>query len=281
MKNLYTSSEARQILNVSTSTFKILVDNGKIRKETPLGKKQGYYVAEDVDKLAAERAPFAKIEKSTKRGGIRKETALKTDVDWLKPSDLPAILKLDYKVYGENIVGDIGLYISWYKKNHNLTLVSFERGNRENILAYMCLLPLPENTILSVLAENRSELSINPNEVETYDRPGSYTLLAESVVTHPEHPEQLNNVLQGMLDFWYEIYPEKCLEKVYAQTVSDDGDRLVRKLYFSPLYNLSDKAYVLDMRKPGISRIIKTFQEWIKQKDEKTLKTSQHSQTML
>jgi len=31
-------------------------------------------------------------------------------------------------------------------------------------------------------------------------------------------------------------------EKIYAQAASEAGDILVRKLYFSPLYNLSDEA---------------------------------------
>jgi len=265
MEDLYTSSKAREILNVSTSTFKILVDGGKIRKRTPPGKKQGYYVKEDVDKVAKERAAFAKIEQSTKRGKTR-TGILKTDVDWLKPSDLPAVLKLDYIVYRENIVGDIGLYMSWYKKNHRLTLLSFERGNRENILAYACLIPLPERVILSILKEARSELSISPDEVETYERSGGYTLLAESVVTHPDHPEQLNRVMQSVLEYWYEQYPDKYIEKIYAQAFSDQGDILARKLYFSPLYDLSDRAYVLDLRKRGATRIVRDFQDRLKQK---------------
>ena len=32
-----------------------------------------------------------------------------------------------------------------------------------------------------------------------------------------------------------------------------------RKLYFSPLYHVSDTAYVLDLRKPGISKIVRNF----------------------
>jgi ATPase subunit of ABC transporter with duplicated ATPase domains len=41
---------------------------------------------------------------------------------------------------------------------------------------------------------------------------------------------------------------------------------LARKLYFSPLYHISDTAYVLDLRKPGISKIVRNFQEYLKQK---------------
>lgn len=266
MEDVYSSTEARKILNVSTSTFKTYVDKGKIRKITPPGKTQGVYVKADVDKLAKEKEPFRQIEKGSKQKGRKKAGPIKTDVDWMKPSDLPAVLKLDYAVFQEGIVGDIGLYVSWFKKNPKITLLSFEKSNRENVLAYISLIPLPEQVILSILKEDRSELTISPGEIETYDRPGGYTLLAESVVTHPKYPEQLNSVIQSALEFWYEQYPDKYVEKIYAQAFSDDGDVLIRKLYFSPLYNLSDRAYVLDLNKKGASRLIRSFQERLERK---------------
>jgi hypothetical protein len=270
MEDLYTSGQAREILGISTSTFKTYVDSGRIRKITPSGKKQGFYVKEDVEKVLKERAPFVHVNKSSKRGKATKVAGtIKTDVDWMKPSDLPAILKLDYVVYKEDIVGDIGLYVSWYRKNPKITLLSFERGNRENVLAYISLVPLPEPVILTILKEDRSELSISPTEIEVYKRSGGYTLLAESVVTHSEHPEQLNHVIQSILEFWYEQYPDKYIEKIYAQTFSDEGDVLIRKLYFSPLYDLSDRAYVLDLKKKGASRLIQTFQGRLAQKIHK------------
>ena len=148
---------------------------------------KGMYVKEDVDKLAKEMRPFKK------RGQASKE--LVTAVDWQKISDLPAILKLDLKVYQEQIVGDIGLYISWEKKNPKITLLPFEKNNREHVLAYISLVPLPEKIILSNLKGERPELSIQPKEIETYERKGGYTLLAESVVVDPDYPEQLNTVL--------------------------------------------------------------------------------------
>ena len=272
MEDLYTSGKARQVLSVSSSTFKTLVDSGKIRKMTPPGKKQGYYVKEDVDKLAKERSPFATIEQSAKRRRASKKENIVTEVDWMKPSDLPAILKLDYIVYQEDIVGDIGLYISWCKKNPKITLLSFDKNNRENVLAYISLVPLPEETILSILKEEKSELSIGPKEVETYERPGGYILLAESAVTHPDHPEQLNHVIRAIFEHWCKQYPTKYIEKIYAQVFSEEGDVLVRKLFFSPLYDLSDKAYVLDLRRRGASRVVRNFQECLKQKESTTRK---------
>ncbi len=264
-KQLYTSSEARAKLGASTSTFKRYIDTGKIRKITPPNKKQGMYVKEDVDKLVEEMRPFANITRQKRTVEDRK---IPTSVDWQKISDLPAILKLDLIVYKENIVGDIALYISWEKKNPKITLFSFERNNRENVLAYISLVPLPEQTILSLLKEGeRAELSISASEIETYERKGGYTLLAESVVTHPDHPEQLFNLFKEVLDYWYEQYPDRYIEKIYANAVSDHGDILARKLFFSPLYDVSDTAYVLDLKKPGITKVVRNFQESLKQKE--------------
>ena len=265
MEQLYSSSEARRKLNASTSTFKRLVDSGKIRKVTPPNKKQGMYVSTDVDRIAEEMKPFSGNTRYRNKQG-RLNNDLSTATDWQKISDLPAILKLDLKVYQENIVGDIGLYISWERKNPKITMLSFESGNREHVLAYISLVPLPEQIILSILKGERPELSISPDEVETYERKGGYILLAESVVIDPDHPEQLNNVLREVLTHWCRQYPDRYIEKIYADAATDHGEMLARKLYFSPLYHVSDTAYVLDLRKPGISKIVRNFQECLKQK---------------
>ncbi len=194
-------------------------------------------------------------------------------MDWQKISDLPAILKLDLKVYQENIVGDMGLYISWERKNPHITLLSFESTNREHVLAYVSLVPLPEQVILSILKGERPELSISADEIETYERKGGYTLLAESVVIDPDHPEQLNNVLREVLHYWCKQYPDRYIEKIYADAATDHGDILARKLYFSPLYYISDTAYVLNLKNPGVSKVVRNFQDCLKQKASKTNKT--------
>ncbi|HTK05879.1 MAG TPA: hypothetical protein VL485_01815 [Ktedonobacteraceae bacterium] len=216
----------------------------------------------------------------TVRDKLRKKKSLKsnkqileTEVDWQKISDLPAILKLDLTVFKENIVGDIGLYISWERKNPQITLLSFEKGNRENVLAYISLVPLPEKIILSILRGEREELSISADEVEDYQRKGGYALLAESIVAHPDHPEQINHLLREILRFWCESYPDRYIEKIYAQAASNTGDVLIQKLFFAPLYELADNAHVLDMKRPGASKFIKNFQQCLKDK-EQALKAS-------
>src|SRR2546423_15633750 len=84
------------------------------------------------------------------------------------------------------------------------------------VLAYMILVPLPEQIILSILKGERPELSISADEVETYERKGGYILLAESVVVDPDHPEQLITVLREVLSYWSKQYPLRYIEKIYA-----------------------------------------------------------------
>jgi len=109
---------------------------------------------------------------------------------------------------------------------------------------------------MDVLKGNRSEMDIQPDEILAYDRPGGYNLLVESAVSHPDHPEQLGKVLKGLADFWCGQYPERYIEKIYAQAVSEKGDVLIQKLYFAARYDIAETAFMLDLKHPGASRLI-------------------------
>ena len=265
-KNMIESEEAIKLYveaGLSANSFYRHAREGKIRKTLPELRERGaLYNESDIKGIIGKKLGTSGSGKTHREE--RKQVA--TEVTWQKISDLPAILKLDLQVYKDNLVGDIGLYISWAKKNTKITLLSFESGNRDNVLAYISLVPLQEKVILSILKGERKELSIHPDEVENYEHKGEYTLLAESIVIHPDHPEQLNKVLGAMLAYWCQQYPERYIKKIYADAASEHGDVLVRKLFFSPLYDVSDTAYVLDLRKPGISRVVKRFQECLEAK---------------
>ena len=244
------------------NAFNYRARKGDIAKIPGATERDTRYSAKDITAVREKE-----LERRKKKSKIKRDV-VETEVDWQKISDLPAILKLDLKVYKEETVGDIGLYIAWERKNPKITLLSFEKGNRENIFAYLSLVPLPEDDIIWVLKDNDKELAIKPENIESYDRKGAYTLLAESIVADPDHSEQLNKIIRDLFDFWYQQYPERYVEKIYARADSKAGDIFIRKLFFSPLYDISDEAYVLDLRKPGIAPLIKRFQENLVAKDE-------------
>ncbi|GCF10609.1 hypothetical protein [Dictyobacter arantiisoli] len=147
-----------------------------------------------------------------------------------------------------------------------MSLAAFDANDRRTVLAYIAIIPIKESTILKVLKGEMKETDIRPEDIELYDRKGGYTLLAESAACHPDYPEKLGEVIRYLLNYWLEQYPDRYIEKIYAQAASDKGDILIQKLFFAPLYDLAEDAYVLDMKRPGASRLIRNFQDSLKNK---------------
>jgi hypothetical protein len=151
-------------------------------------------------------------------------------------------------------------------RNPHLALAIFDSPKRERILAYISLLPLPEPIIFEVLRGERQETRIRSEEVETYERKGGYTLLAESVVADPDHPEQLNTLLKHLAEYWCEQYPDRYVTKIYAKTECRRGDILIQKLFFAPREDLAPNTHVLNLSRPGASRFVRHFQQCIEEK---------------
>jgi hypothetical protein len=189
-------------------------------------------------------------------------------IDWLRPTDIPASLALDQIVYHEMFLAEAEVYMAWRRKNPYLSMAAFDAKDRRICYAYLGLIPLPEPIILDILTGKKDEKDITPDEILTYDQPGEYTLLANSAVVHPDYPELINKVIKVIIEYWVEQYPERRIKRIYAQTVSDDGRMMAKKLYLGPLYMLQDQkmvriedSYVLDLEDVAASRIIREFQE--------------------
>ena len=188
-------------------------------------------------------------------------------IDWLSPQDIPAILRLDQLVYDEIYLADMEVYRKWSEKNPHLAMAAFDpKSDRQVMLAYVAALPLDELVIFSVLRGERQETDLEAHEMQTYDRPGAYTLLANSVVNLPEYPDLLNRILLRLLDAWVNRYPEQYVTRIYSQTVSESGDRMAQHFFMAPRYDLAPNAYMLDLARPGASKIIRRFQARLAQK---------------
>lgn len=163
-------------------------------------------------------------------------------------------------------LSNLQYYADRVKRNPHVALAVYYTPKRERILAYISLIPLPEPTIIDVIKGIRHETDIKTEEVETYERKGGYTLLAESIVVDPEHPEHLNTLLRHLMQYWCNQYPDRYISKIYAQAESKEGDILIQKLFFAPREDLADNAYVLNMSRPGASRFVKQFQRCTEEK---------------
>ena len=120
--------------------------------------------------------------------------------------------------------------------------------------------------ILQILSNQREETSIEADEIETYDQPGGYILLANSAAIHPDRPDLLHRLLRHIMSYWLEQYPDRYIKKIYAQAVSAPGEMLVQHLFMTPRPDLAYNAYELDIARPSASKIIRNFKQQLEQK---------------
>jgi hypothetical protein len=263
-QELYSASEARARLgNMASSTFHRLVMGGEIKKVTNPGKKHGEYLKADVDRIA--QAMGVSINRNTRTKG-QKDKPPKLIVDWRRRNDLPAILALDMEVYRDEVIGKVDLYHAWWQRNPNITLIVFEEGKRDRILANITLLPLKEETIVGILKGDYSDLDVSPDEILSYENGGEFTIFAENAISRDESKDYLGLILKGFADFWCEQWPKSKIKRIYAQAGSREGRFLIQKLYFGPRFDLADDAYMLDLEHENPSRFVHGFQQCINEK---------------
>lgn len=251
--------EGAEILDLKRTAFFHLVNSGQIRSESGRGPRDGRYSLDDIEAIKQRRATGKK-----RRTWRRPTPAL---IDWLSPRDIPAILRLDQIVYDEIYLAEMEVYRKWSEKNPYLAMAAFDpKSDRQVMLAYIAALPLDESVIYSVLRGERQETDLKSDEMQTYERPGPYTLLANSAVSLPEYPDLLNRILLRLMDAWVDRYPERYMTRIYSQTVSESGDRMVQHFFMVPRYDLAPNAYMLDLARPSASKIVRRFQERLLQK---------------
>jgi hypothetical protein len=213
---------------------------------------------------------------ATKKSLLHEETEKKTALSkhyirWTTPNDVIASMILDRAIYHEEYLADTEHYRERKSKNPYTSIAVFDSEKEDTMYAYISLLPLPEETIMDILLGKRDETEITSKDILTYDEPGEYTLLASSAAQHPSYKNLLIGLIRAYTDFWVDLYPEKRIKRIYAQTVSDDGRRMVSQLRMSGMYTVSNgnlerikDAYVLEMDEPAVSRVIRDFQERLK-----------------
>ena len=244
------------MLGISRGSFFYLVESGQVRVESGSKPRHGRYNLADIEAIKQRR------ETQTKRKYKKRLTWDPVVIDWAYPRDLIGILRLDYLVYDSQMIADFATYKPWLEKNPHVAIGAYDRSDREKCLAYICVLPIPdENVIFDVLRGKREEYSIKAEEIEPYDRPGGYTLLANSAVAHPDRPDLLYKLLFRYAQFWLEQYPERYIRKVYAQAVSAKGDLLVQHFFMAPRTDLAFNAYELDLARPAASKVIRRLKE--------------------
>src|SRR5690242_12084674 len=85
-----TATEAKKILNVSDSMIRVHAQKGRIKYYAPPGRKQGFYLKKDVEKLAADLNVFLDV-------GMEEEAS---HFSRASIEDLPEIIEITRQLFG-------------------------------------------------------------------------------------------------------------------------------------------------------------------------------------
>ncbi|GEM_PF-1223478 len=266
-RDFYTAPEAIALLRsvgLSESTFYRWVREGIISKQLPPGRQRGArYPKKEVEDLIEREGTDHPTEESE---GEEVEPIGVTD--WIRASDLPYVLALDYELYGPANYVDMSITRTWWEKNPRMCRILYDGEDRRYIWGALTIMPLAEETIFKLLRGEMEEREITADDIQTYEPGGRYYGYVASAAIRPEHHHRLRMLIHSMLDFWCEQYPDVRLEKLYAYAASDEGLGMMKHLFFSPRYDLGENAFELNPYRYNPSPIIQSFQECIKERAE-------------
>ncbi len=258
MTRYLTASEAIEMLNIPASTFYRLVKEGKITKYYPTSvSKHGMYSLMEI----------AHMSNQFKQGVGGEEVGV-GETDWLEGTDIGNIYDLEYPIFGEQTTNP-SIIRKWYERNPYTYRLLFRKNERRDLWGVMNMLPLEEETILKLLRGEMREAELDPQkDILTFDRPGTYNLYVPSVVLRSHKWQHFVVLINSVFDHWCAQAPERMIGKIYAHVYNRSGELLAKKLFFSPLWHLSDTAYMLDLARPNPSRLIQGFQQCLEHRQE-------------
>jgi hypothetical protein len=272
VKEFITAPEAIKLFidaGLSESTFYRKVREGDIQKELPAGRQRGaLYLRSTIENIVQR-------EGATSAETKKRETHIGA-TDWVQSSDLPYLLALDYEMYGPENVVDISITRGWWEKNPYMCRILFDTKDRKHIWGAITILPMKEETIFRLLRQEMEERSITPDDILTYEAGNTYYGYIASAIIRPEYRAHFRELIQSIFDYWCEQYPEVKLQKLYAFALSDEGWDLVKHLFFSPRYDLSDTAFELNPNQRNPSRLITSFQRCLKHKEDSLTRKSKN-----
>ncbi|HLZ57134.1 MAG TPA: hypothetical protein VKR06_09320 [Ktedonosporobacter sp.] len=162
---------------------------------------------------------------------------------------------------------DLSITHTWWKKNPYMCRVLYDANDRKDIWGYATMIPMNEETIFKLLRREMHERDIRTEHILTYQENQTYTVYVNAVVVKPEHQASLRTLINSLLNHWCEQYPKIKIAKIYAYAESDEGWSLIKHLFFSPRYDIGERAFELDPIQVNPSKLIKAFQDCLKERE--------------
>ena len=165
-KGYYTATEVKKILNISDAMVRVHVQKNRIKYMVPPGRKQGFYLKKDVDKLARDLHIFLELDDD----GI-------TQFSRATKEDHKEIIQISIDLFGggdpNSSVTSLEDRIKWTTKNPDIFYVLKKDSE---VIGFIYLLPLKKGSDkLEMLLRSNfvGEVPISLDDIEEF-QPGKH-----------------------------------------------------------------------------------------------------------
>ncbi len=261
MTSLLSSSEARKRLNVSTSTFKRLVDSGKIRKITPPNKKQGLYVEEDVSRIEEDMKKFMDVYTIASASNHIEVVQAQNE------NDIKATVQIGRQHFGD-IVHSLEKRMQWFIISSKGDYVLKHDGV---IVGYFSMQAMRKDAIERIfdqkggLTKTEDMIPIVPGEpLECYISTIAVTTVG---VNRTQSRMYGMLLLMGVFDRIVDLGREGIdIRRIWAKSRTVSGIKLSRDLGFRDLGYIDNEqiGFVLDVEKSDLP-VFKRYREALKE----------------
>lgn len=142
---------------------------------------------------------------------------------------------IDKLVYNDSYIGDYQKCVGWWKKNRFI-YVMIEDVRMKKIIGYINAMPIDDVLYDKIKNGEIIDVTIDEENIETYDLPDTYNLYISSVALHPSYHNTgafkfLYDALMMLITelFEREIY----FSRILADAVSPIGERLCKYIGMS------------------------------------------------
>jgi hypothetical protein len=250
-KEYYTATQVKNKLGISDGMLHTYVQKGRLQRIIPAGRKQGFYLRNEVDQLANELNTFFAT-RTQNTSTFAKATE----------EDIKGIVELTRVLFGlrESVPATVERRKKWIRKNPDIFYVLKVDGQ---VIGYAAFLPLKPEKIEKILREEEFSQDLTAEDIEKF-HPGKpvhlyYSAIAvKTDMSRAERRIYGARLINGVLNALIELGKRGIvIETVTARSDTADGIRLMRHLGLTEITSNTDKRnFVLRVAESAIPEIL-------------------------
>jgi len=229
----YTATEAAEKLGISVPMLYNHVRSGNLQRIVPKGRKQGFFLQSEVEKLRIELYSFLETGQ-IQEVEVEPEKEVYHFLPTTKREDLVECAAIAKEVYGSEGT-PVDTRLAWMEKNPEILYVV---KSDHNVGGYVYILPLQRETIDAILRDERSLASLTQDEIQSFTPEEPIDIYLMSVATRPELARQEKRILSaqvlaGLMNVLRDLAQRGVvIRSLIARSRLPDGIRLLNGMEF-------------------------------------------------